>query len=355
MRALFVYKYLDLGGVEAVLSARLDGLPDLGVDAHVWFLRDGPGRALFEDKPTRTHIGGIHELERYLDAASPDLVITIDTEEAFPALRGVTADQAVVIEIHTPYRENRLYLSGLDRLGVRAFLTPTAYQASLVEKQTQSVAPTYVVPNPLDASFAEPLHSPAVKPRVPVVAWVGRLDALKRWRDFIGIANVMNRGRDAEAEFWLVGKDNSGGGEARLMLEAIRKGVLHRLRWYRDIPHARMARFFDALRESGGVVVSTSSEESFGLGVAEAMARGCAVVVPRRSAFREVVEDRRHGLMYRPDSATDAAKCIRRLLEDNGLREACGSQARADILDRHAPQKALPRLAETLQMLSPGQ
>jgi hypothetical protein len=37
VKVLFVYKYLTLGGVEAVLRARLDGLSAAGIEAHAWF------------------------------------------------------------------------------------------------------------------------------------------------------------------------------------------------------------------------------------------------------------------------------------------------------------------------------
>ena len=47
MKILFVYKYLTMGGVESVLSARLMGLPNFGVDARAWFLSDGAGRGCF--------------------------------------------------------------------------------------------------------------------------------------------------------------------------------------------------------------------------------------------------------------------------------------------------------------------
>jgi glycosyltransferase involved in cell wall biosynthesis len=111
---------------------------------------------------------------------------------------------------------------------------------------------------------------------------------------------------------------------------------------------------FDGVRESGGVVVSTSMEESFGLGVAEAMARGCAVVVPRHSAFPEFVEDLRHGRLYRPGSPRDAAACVVSLLTDHALRQACGARGRADILAKHAPEAALPLLAEQIRQLAPA-
>jgi glycosyltransferase involved in cell wall biosynthesis len=352
VKTLFVYKYLDLGGVETVLASRLAGLPSLGVDAEAWFLRDGPGRDLFGASASRVHIGGVQDLQRHLEMVRPAVVCTIDTEEAFPALGDATKDRATVVEVHTPYRENRVYLGALGRAGVKAFLTPTQYQATLVARETGNLAPTYAIPNPLDRSFLGELIPFRSKPPRPVVAWVGRLDRLKNWNEYLRVAKVAMRGA-GEVEFWLVGKTNEEGGELRLMREAKRQGVLGHLRWYRGVPHDRMHGLFDGVRESGGLVISTSMEESFGLGIAEAMARGCAVVVPRHSAFPEFVEDLRHGRLYRPGSAGDAAACVVSLLRDHSLREACGLCGRKDILARHAPEVSVPLLAERLRQLAP--
>jgi glycosyltransferase involved in cell wall biosynthesis len=353
MKTVFVYKYLGLGGAEAVLGCRLEGLPSLGVDAHAWFLRDGPGRGMFHETPSRIHIGGIDELQRYLETASPDVVAILDTEEALPALRDEVAGRAVVVEIHTPYPENRVYLRWLDRVRVCAFFAPTEYQASIVAQSTRKTAPTFVIPNPLQSGFLSDLAPVRDRPPSQVVAWVGRLDELKNWRECLEVVGSLRK-MGGGIELWIVGSSSEEGGTTRLMQEADRRGVLGHLRWYSGLPHQRMPRFFDMVRESGGVVLSTSREESFGLSVAEGMARGCAVVVPARSAFHEFVEDGRHGKTYRPGSAMGAALCVKTLLEDSTLREECGVRARTDILKKHAPSVALPILAEALRRLAPG-
>lgn len=350
MKVLFVYKYLGLGGAEAVLQCRLEALPAFGVDAQVWFLRDGPGRSMFDSSRSRIHIGGIHELQRHLETANPDVVTVLDTEEAMPVLKDEVAGRAVVVEVHTPYRENRVYLRWIDRVGVSAFFTPTEYQASIVAQATRRIAPTFVIPNPLQNGFLEELSPMRYKPPSQVVAWVGRLDELKNWRELLRIAGKLVQPQ-GDIEVWLAGSCRDESGVARLMQEAERRHVLGRLRWYPGLPHQKMPRFFDMVRESGGIVLSTSSEESFGLSVAEAMARGCAVVVPGHSAFREFVQNGRHGRTYRPGSPNAAVMGVKGLLEDTADRESCGSRARMDILQKHAPSVAIPILVNALQQL----
>jgi glycosyltransferase involved in cell wall biosynthesis len=107
----------------------------------------------------------------------------------------------------------------------------------------------------------------------------------------------------------------------------------------------------DAIRSSGGVVVSTSRGDSFGMTVAEGMARACAVVVPSKGPFQEFVKPEVHGLHYRLGTPNDGAKQIIKLLQDDQFRVACGMRGRSDILQRHAPDQALRVLVRELQNL----
>jgi glycosyltransferase involved in cell wall biosynthesis len=210
--------------------------------------------------------------------------------------------------------------------------------------------PVRVVPNPLREEFvAAPPPFPAPPPR-PVIAWIGRLDDHKNWRGFVEIAGLLGR-RGAGHEAWIIGKPIEADGPARLLEAAREEKVLRRLRWFGALPYGRIPTFLDAVRESGGVVVSTSRGESFGLTIAEAMARRCAVAAPDHSAFPEFVEPGKTGSLFTPGSATSAADRIQELLADAGLRAALGGRARESVLARFAPEPALAVLAAELRRL----
>jgi glycosyltransferase involved in cell wall biosynthesis len=109
-----------------------------------------------------------------------------------------------------------------------------------------------------------------------------------------------------------------------------------------------MPRVLDGVRASGGVLVSTSRGESFGMAVVEGMARGCAVVVPSLGPFPEFVEHGVTGRMYRPGDERQAAMEVAVFLQDADERALCGRRAREAILARHAPEVALRLLADEL-------
>jgi glycosyltransferase involved in cell wall biosynthesis len=206
-----------------------------------------------------------------------------------------------------------------------------------------------------ESSVAAPSRFDPTPPS-PIVAWIGRLDALKDWKACIRIVGRLSATLPAP-ELWIVGEPQGAEGDRRLYEYARRQGVLRNMRWYPSFPHDRMPRLLDAVRDSGGVVLSTSREESFGMSVAEAMARECAVVVPSSGPFPEFVEHGVTGRLYRPGDVRQAAREIAFLLLDADARRACGHLAREVILARHAPDVALRQLADVLQGVvadSPG-
>lgn len=345
MKVLFAYKYLTLGGVETVLRARLEGLAAHGVEAHAWFLHDLGGAPLFTDLRDRVQVGDVPACGAFLRAGRFDLLCSIDTEEVHGEVTAASGPR-LVVECHSPYLENLGYLRRLDPAVTRRVLVPSLHQACVVDERTGGRIPVEVVPNPLRAAFlAEPQPFPAPARR-PIVAWIGRMDALKNWRGFVALIAAL-RELGAGCEAWMAGKPL--GPAEELWKASAAAGIAGDLRWFRDLPHARVPAFLDAVRDSGGVLVSTSRGESFGMTIAEAMARRCAVLVPAESPLTELVHDGEDGLTFPPGQTAVAAARARLLLADSGLRDRLGHEARGRVAQRFTPEVALPRLAAALR------
>ena len=76
-------------------------------------------------------------------------------------------------------------------------------------------------------------------------------------------------------------------------------------------------RVYDGAR----MLVQPSFEEGFGIPVLEAMTRGIPVIAANRGALPEVLGDA--GLLIDPQSASEMAGAIQRLLEDEALAQRC--------------------------------
>jgi glycosyltransferase involved in cell wall biosynthesis len=351
MKVLFVYKYLTLGGVEAVLRARLDGLRRAGIEAHAWFFHDYGGRPIFEGCKERIRVGPVEDCLAFSREKGFDLLCSIDTEEVLPCLAGGPEPPRLVFECHSAYLQNIEYLRGLAAHRPAAVFTPSEGQRALVLERMGEGIEVRVVPNPLREDFvAEPEEFPAPPPR-PVIAWIGRLDEQKNWEGFLALVGVLAREGTA-LEAWMIGKPVEPDVPARLLERARGEGILGCLRWFGAVPSCRIPVFLDAVRDSGGVLVSTSRGESFGLTVAEAMARRCAVVVPDQRPFTELVREGWSGSCFQPASMESAAACVRDLLTDGVRRRELGRRGRESVLERFAPEPALAVLARELGRLA---
>ncbi len=348
MKVLFVYKYLTLGGVEAVLRARLDGLGPSGIEAYAWFFHDYGGRSIFQGCEDRLHLGSPEECLRFARQEGFDLLSSIDSEEVLPGFAGGVERPRLIMECHSAYLANIEYLRDLAACHPAAVFTPSEGQRRLVLERIGKGIDVRVVPNPLRQEFvAEPPPFPAPPPH-PVIAWIGRLDDHKNWLGFVEIAGLLAR-RGVDHEAWIIGKPVETGGAARLLEKAREEKVLRRLRWFGSLPYGRIPLILDAVRDSGGAVVSTSRGESFGLTIAEAMARRCAVAAPDQSPFPEIVERGKTGTLFTPNSTPAAADRLQELLADPALRTALGQRGRESILARFAPEPALAVLVQELR------
>ncbi|HKZ55642.1 MAG TPA: glycosyltransferase family 4 protein [Anaerolineales bacterium] len=351
MRVLFVYKLLTIGGVETVLRTRLEGLAAHGIDSRAWFLQEGPGRRMFRGVEHPIDVGDLRSFRKWIAAQPPDLLASMDTPEILPALRRLRKRPKVVLEVHTPYRENQQYLRTLDPGDVDLFCVPSQHQRRTVESLVGEGRDIRVVPNALARGCVREIDGAAPRLSGPIVCWVGRMDELKNWRGFIEIAGLLRQG-GVSAEYWLIGSPVDPSLDKELFQLAVEREMVDQLRWFRGVMPEHVPSFLDVVRESGGVVVSTSLGESFGMTVAEAMARACAVVVPHLGPFSEYVRSGENGLLYTSTSSVEAAGLIRDLLARDELRRRLGSQARIDILERHHPDVALPALAEQLRQIA---
>lgn len=347
MNVVFVYRYLTLGGVEVVLNSRLVGLPALGIQPTLWFLSDGPGRNLWRPDQVGVFVGSLSGLRKHLEATPADSLSIIDTPEALEVAASLQPRPRVLLEVHTPYPENRAYLRSPECRIADAVLVPSEFQRQVVEREMPRGPRIIVVPNPVGLAFETSPVSFDSGGSGPIVAWVGRLDRLKNWRGFLSVASRVIA-QVPQAEVWVIGSGTSEE-EAEFQRSCRCPRVRARLRWLRGVPPSAMPRMFDAVRSSGGVVVSTSRGESFGMAIAEAMARGCAVVVPRLGPFPALASEAQEWALYPAGDYRAAAALIRFLLVDHGARQRSGFHARDAVLRAHSWQVALPVLAKVMR------
>jgi glycosyltransferase involved in cell wall biosynthesis len=232
-----------------------------------------------------------------------------------------------------------LYLPGLtgralSGLYERAFLPPTLRRARRIIVHTRSYGRTSavlrgreldIIPSIVDLSRFRPgIDSSSLRGDLRldgkrVVAFTGRLVPHK------GVDVIVQALRELPPEVVLL-VIGAGPRLPELVSLAARVGVSDRVRFCPAVSDDELPRYL-ALAEIF-VFPSQNRLEGFGLAAAEAMAMGLPVIVADVPGVREIIEDRREGLLTEPLIASDVARKIRLLINDPSLARAMGAAGR---------------------------
>jgi glycosyltransferase involved in cell wall biosynthesis len=166
---------------------------------------------------------------------------------------------------------------------------------------------------------------------LPVVAFIGRLSAVKRPDRFVAAAEIVAE-RHPDAIFLVVGD-----GEQRTRLEALPKRADVRfLGWRGDVATVHAA---------ADLVVVTSDNEGMPVSLIEAAMAGRACVTTDVGSAGEVVLDGRTGRVV-PREPAALADAIAELLIDPELRRALGAAAREHALATFSQRAVIERLTD---------
>ncbi|MBN1346936.1 MAG: glycosyltransferase family 4 protein [Phycisphaerae bacterium] len=356
MRCLFVYRYCTMGGVETGLRFRIESLPSQEIEAHVLFLRDYGGSPTFADLDGRVFFGpsegGFVELIRRYGY---DVISVIDSFDVLEWIDRSDYTGKVIVELRSTYKHTLVHLKRLGDHRLDGILVPSRFQAENIKpylpRSLRDGIPCRVAHNFVDLEHFG--HDAGARPSTSrkIVCWVGRMDPLKNWPEFLKIADRLCERQDVE--FWMVG----GGGSDEEARNDFRKGlaglrVSARLRWWPIVPNPKMPALYSLVANSGGLVLLTTQCESFGFAALEAMACRCPLIAPRVGALPEVVEHERSGLLYELGNVEQAAGFAGDLLDDATRRGRLGESAAATVRERFSPERCAAGFAAAIREIA---
>jgi len=353
MKALFVYRYCTMGGVETGLRFRLQHLPEHGINAHALFLRDHGGSSAFAALNGRVFFGGDDSSFRQLLAQHRyDLVSIIDSFDVLSWLRDARYQGSIVVELRSTYQHTLSQLRQMAGHRINAIVVPSEFQSQNVRdylpRELRDRAPVFVVPNCVDLEQFSYVRVERAADGPPIICWIGRIDPLKNWAEFLQIAARL---RDSTgAEFWMVG----GGRSEQAARDELRRtvgklGLASRLRWWPLVANPDMPRLYSLVADSGGCVLLTSRCESFGFAALEALACGCPLVATRAGGIPEIVQDGVNGLLYPIGQVEQAAGLVQKVLADHELRGRLREQAQRSVRERFNHRVLIGQFARTLR------
>ena len=174
-----------------------------------------------------------------------------------------------------------------------------------------------------------------------VVGAVGRLNAEKDYPNFLDAAKLVLTER-SDVYFTIAGK---GPLEESLQHRARSMGLADRVRF--------LGHFHDVreVYEAMDVYVLSSLREGLPNVVLEAMAMEVPLIATRIASVPRVIEDGQNGLLVEPGSAEQLAAAIRRLIEDDGLRERLRQQGRHTTETRYGFRNRMRKVATVFDEL----
>lgn len=197
----------------------------------------------------------------------------------------------VVYEFHTStvgVVESELERLDIDSL--EAIQTPSDWLTHLVARRlTRTQASKCVtVPNLVDRDTFNLSVVPADRQLddglVPLL-WVGRFDKGKNFNDFLRLMSILPEHYIAVI---VVSYETEPNRVSRALQEARAYGMADRICLHLNLSQIQLAQLYTWTRDRGGLFVSTSLAESFGYGIAEALACGLPTVAYRVGGVPEI-------------------------------------------------------------------
>lgn len=341
MKILFVYLFCTKGGVETAIRNRIENVDLTNNTVDLLFFKDFGGSKMFASLATNIYLTKDKEkIGKLICQNNYDYVITIDTPEIFDVLKNNKYKGKTVLEVHTTYTESLKYLFKLKKEDIDFIIVPSCYEKKLVKEKINFEIDIFILPNPVDTNIFKKLALPQVKQK-PILLWVGRLDKHKNWRLFLDIARNMKEISINKYEFWVVGGSHAEIREIKDFKEKIYSENLYdSVRWIPTIDYNKISRIYNYVAMSKGAYVLTSNNESFGMTVLEAMACSCPVVCNDVGAVRELVDNKKNGLLMNMNNIeiNEIAGLIINFIQNSNLIEACKINALRDINSKYSKE-----------------
>lgn len=347
MKILYVYRYSILGGVSTQLANRLVYLKDK-CEPHFVFLKDYGGRSAFGDYPFTYIIPSVKELAKFIHQGNFDIVIVIDTQEAYGAIELANFKGVVINEVHTT-TQNIKYLGDLTNKKIDAFLAPSQYIIDRVENEFgyKDKVPSYVTSNCLDTDLFKPVAF-ETKPDKKIILWVGKLDTHKNWPAFLEIASIINE-RRTDCEFWMVGGETAN---SEIVLDLLETAddyeLLPNFKWIQRVEYEDIPALYSLVASSGGLTISTTRNESFGMTIVESMACACPSIAPSVGAIPEILDGELKSNLYKFMDPLEAVDKIEQLLDSKNHRSKITEVGRKKVLENYTIDKVCMRYLNLL-------
>lgn len=354
MKVLFVF-HIPSGGVETLNRERSKALGKHGIECHCLYFQRGAGAQNIKGIPT-FYAASDAEIRSIVQAGGYQAIVVISAYPLVQKLRQFGYRGIIVYEVQGLGGKE---IARRTLTAARPYLVPHA--SALLNPKTPHIEKLFheLYPGMRKFSFNNGIDTHVFRPKAvkkpadPIVAWIGRIEENKNWREFLQIAHHLTI-RMPRLHLWMF-EDHTLSAPAerdqfRQSVSAL--GLNRRLRIRSNVPHAQMADYLSMVGLSGGLLLSTSKSEGAPFAVIEALSCRCPVLTTDSDGVRSAVIPGRTGMYYTQGRIAEGAHKALVLLGNAALRSRLADNGRRHVVAHFSWEQYCRHFIAMLRALS---
>ncbi|MBH9965395.1 glycosyltransferase family 4 protein [Rossellomorea oryzaecorticis] len=353
MKILFVF-YVPSGGVETLNRERAAALRPAGIACE--FLYYSKRRNLLNHEDTNVYITNQdYEIQQILKNGRYDAIIITSDYSGMERFRRLGFKGKIILEIQglgpksTARAELKKAIPYVNQYCNGLLYPKTSHIGALFNEFFPS-KPAFAFNNCFNHNAFS--YKPLPQKNKPIIAWIGRLEDNKNWREFLKIGSGLLK-RNLNIELYMF-EDPS------LSTEKERKdfnNMKHTLNLDRhlvllqDVPHSQMQHYFSRIGDSGGFLCSTSKVEGAPYSLLEAMSCRCPILTTDSDGVRSSIIHNHTGMYYSIGNIDEALRQADLLMNNVQLRKQIIDNALIHLKTQFSHEQYRKHFCSMLQTL----
>ena len=337
---------------------RMLALSRYGVQAEAAFFDRGEGEYIFEEVP-HSFIQSATDFSDKIAKGKYDFLSFIYSPEYLKHVPESYSGK-IIYEIRGWNEKIADYVRNLDQYGkVDGIVCIAEYLKATVNRHLKREIPVFVDGNTVYSKFRfiKPENRrwkdcPTPRSNHKVIAYIGRVERSKNWREFVRICAKLRKTEKIEP--WIICNRRTKKELSRLIRKCKQKGLADVAKVIVHIPNHRMPEVYSVIRSSGGCILSTSTREGLGNHILEPMACGVPIVSSNVPGKNEIITHRRNGMLYKLGNTNRAVRYVKEVMRNGQLRRKLKNNGLSEIRRNYNQRKYVTGYKKILKAIERG-
>ncbi|ANX12103.1 glycosyl transferase family 1 [Fictibacillus arsenicus] len=357
MNILFVF-YIPSGGVETLNRQRCAALKKFNINCHCLYYE--ARRELVNHFDGPCFIGKDPKMiKNILDQGQYSAIVIVSDYKILPLFRRLGYKGKLIIEIQglgAKDKAREFILAGRSEIKQHAdaLLNPkTPHIVQLLDNIFPEI-PKFSFNNCFDTNQFG--YQDVAKSSHPIVAWIGRIEDNKNWKEFLYIGQRLIQQFNPNIQLYMFEDPTLAVYKERIEFERliVKLGLTKNLSILQNIPNTKMAEIFSRIGDSGGFLCSTSKVEGAPYSILEALSCKCPVLTTDSDGVKSSVIHNQTGKYYVLGNIDHAVTEAKELLNNLQLREYIRANGLIHVKSKFNPETYSQNFIGMLRSLGIG-